>query len=349
MAKFGNVYDSSEPSLDFKDVFIVPQYSEIESRKKVYTAARIGPRIELEIDIPVISANMDTVSGAEMCIAMAKGGGFGAMHRFMRVQENVDEYKKVKAAGHDCFVSVGVNDDSKHRAEKLYYAGARYFIIDIAHGHSLLMHKMIDHLRYLSTPPGPINVPRKSDIVIMAGNVATPEGVKDLHKWGAHIVKIGIGPGSVCLTKNVTGVTVPQFTAILKCAEEGRKRGIPVIADGGFNEFGDICKAIGAGATAVMSGKFFAGCNEAAGTRNHDGKKEYRGMASKEAMSVIKREEDMATPEGKSIIIHSTGVSAVEVLNDIRGSLQSALSYSNSHNLIEFREKVHFGIRKSTH
>ena len=346
MAKFGDVYDNSV-SLDFKDVFIVPQYSEIDSRKKVDTAVNLG---SLFLDVPVISANMDTVTGADMCIAMASQGGVGAMHRFMSIQENVLEYKKVKAADLECFVSVGVNEESKLRASYLYNEGARYFIIDIAHGQSLLMAKMISYLRYISTPSGPNS---KSDIYIVAGNVATPEGVRFLKANGADAVKIGIGPGSVCLTKNVTGVTVPQFTAVLKCAESGRKFGIPVIADGGFNEIGDICKAMGAGATAVMSGKFFANCRESAGQHRFDVNgfpvKEYRGMASKEAMSVIKREEDMTTAEGKSISIPISNVSAVSVLKEIQGGLQSAMSYSNAINIHDFQNRIHFGIRKTTY
>lgn len=168
--------------LDFRDVFILPQYSEIETRSMVDTSVQVG---KLKLGVPVLSSNMDTVSGASLCRAMYGAGGIGALHRFMTIENNVAEYRAVAESGlYECFVSIGVNEDSKARAKALYEAGARYFVIDIAHGHSLMMRKMTEWLR--ETYP---------DVYIISGNVATSAGVRDLGNWGADAVKIGVGPG----------------------------------------------------------------------------------------------------------------------------------------------------------
>lgn len=168
--------------LDFRDVFILPQYSEVETRASVDTSVQVG---NLKLGVPVISSNMDTVSGGAMCRSMYGSGGIGALHRFMSIDANVAEYRTVAESGlYECFVSIGVNDDSKDRAKALYEAGARYFVIDIAHGHSLMMRKTTEWLR--ETYPGAF---------IVSGNVATSVGVRDLVKWGADAVKVGVGPG----------------------------------------------------------------------------------------------------------------------------------------------------------
>jgi len=318
--------------LDFGDVFILPQYSEIESRSMVDTSVQLG---KLQIGIPCLSANMDTVSGAEMCRAMYGAGGIGALHRFMTIENNVTEYRSVVESGLcECFVSIGVNEDSKARAEALYEAGARYFIIDIAHGHSLMMRRMTMWLRGACP-----------DVYIISGNVATPEGVRDLGRWGADAVKIGVGPGSVCLTKNVTGVTCPQFSAILNCSQKTYSGKLPLlIADGGLVEIGDIAKSLGAGAHMVMSGKMFAGCKEAPGERIGD-KKVFRGMASRDAMLTIRSADKLPTAEGLSTLIDATDVSASTVLEQIHGGLKSSFSYSNSRTIAEFHTNVEFGVR----
>jgi len=235
-------------------------------------------------------------------------------------------------------VSIGINEDSKARAKALYEVGARLFIVDIAHGHSLMMRKMTEWLR--NAYP---------DVFIVSGNVATPEGVKDLIDWGADAVKIGIGPGNVCTTKNVTGVTVPQFSAIVNCCESGQplthaRKKVLLIADGGFSEIGDMAKALGAGADMVMSGRMFAGCKEAPGERV-GGKKVYRGMASREAMLTIRSADNLPTAEGITTLIDSMDVSATAVVEQIHGGLRSAFSYSNAKNIAEFHNKVRFGVR----
>ncbi len=316
-------------ALDYKDIFLVPQYSEVTSRSQVDTSVCLG---ELKIDVPVISANMDTVTGGEMATAMHRAGAIGAIHRFMPIDQNVAEFN----AAIPSFVSIGVNEESKVRAKALYDAGARYFVIDIAHGHSRMMRDMTTWLR--DTYP---------DVFIMAGNVATGQAVKDLASWGANAVKVGIGPGNVCTTKNVTGVTVPQFSAVMECASVlhtmyGNKP--LIVADGGISEIGDIAKALGAGADLVMCGRLFASAREAPGERV-GGKKVYRGMASKDAMLTIRNVSSLPTAEGISTLIDASEHSAVDIVNQIKGGLQSSFSYSNARNLCEFHLNAKFGIR----
>ncbi len=182
---FNKVY-ANTGELGFADVFILPQYTEVTSRSQVDTSIQLG---HLRIDVPVISSNMDTVTDGHMAYAMAEGGAIGAIHRFMDIDRNVHEFQVGTGnidnqKSYPCFVSIGVNEESKDRAHRLYEAGARYFVIDIAHGHSKMMKDMMEWLR--KTYP---------DVFIMAGNVATPDAVHSLSAWGADAIKIGIGPG----------------------------------------------------------------------------------------------------------------------------------------------------------
>lgn len=331
--------------LEFKDVYLIPQYSEIETRSQVDIGITLPRNIHgnpWKIEVPVISSNMDTVTGGFMAKTMYDAGGLGALHRFMSIENNIQEYKLVRGTRvpSDCFVSVGVNRDSKERTQELYKAGARYFVIDIAHGHSKMMKDMITWIKS-----------EFSDIFLMAGNVATGQGAYDLASWGANAVKIGIGPGAVCLTKNVTGVTVPQLGAINDCANwfryHERKSGFLkpfLIADGGIREYGDVAKAIAAGADLVMIGGLFAGTDEAPGDLI-DGKKVYRGMASRDAMRAIRVGESMPTPEGASVLIDSKG-SVKNIVQDIAGGLRSAFSYSNARTMQEFWSNAQFGIKR---
>jgi IMP dehydrogenase len=322
------LYDTE---LSYNDVFIYPIYSEIESRENVSTKSILYEKL-LELDVPVISANMDTITESLMAKCMYAAGAIGALHRFMSIEDNLKEFELLARA--DAFVSIGVNKDNKERAKALYNVGARFFIVDIAHGHSKMMKEAIDWLR--TTFP---------DIVVMAGNVATFDGVIDLYKAGAQIVKVGIGPGYVCTTKNVTGVTRPQFSAVIDCAKAKEVCGVKLVADGGVTEIGDIAKALGAGADAVMCGRLFANCEETCGP-TMNGKKVYRGMASIDSMKKIRDEKQLPTPEGRSIVIDEPLTTANEVVTHIKGGLQSAFSYCNATNLKEFRKNVVFGLKR---
>jgi IMP dehydrogenase len=335
-----NAFDLN--GLDFKDVYLIPQYSEIETRSQVDIGVVLPKDIHgnpWKIEVPVISSNMDTITNGHMAKAMWSAGGIGALHRFMTIDKNVKEYEHVRGTrvASDCFVSVGVNRDSKERTQELYKHGARYFVIDIAHGHSKMMRDMISWIKG-----------QYSDIFLMAGNVATTLGSYDLASWGADAIKVGIGPGAVCLTKNVTGVTVPQLGAIQACASadipDGVRKFPLIVADGGIREYGDVAKAIAAGADMVMIGGLFAGTDEAPGDLIN-GKKVYRGMASRDAMRVIRVGESMPTPEGTSILVDSKGPVG-NIVQDIAGGLRSAFSYSNARTIKEFWKNAQFGIKK---
>lgn len=324
---------------EYDDVFIVPKYSMISSRNEVSTAVTLKSSysdLTLDMEVPVISSNMDTVTEHGMCQAIHEAGGIGALHRFLSIEDEINEFLKSPASS---FVSIGVNRDTHERAQALYDAGARFFVIDIAHGHSIMMKNIITRLR--------VKYDRK--IFVMAGNVGTPQAVKDLELWGADCIKVGIGGGFVCETKNVTGVNTPMFTTIQRCAEVTKK---PIIADGGARAYGDVAKAIGAGATAVMSGYFFAGCPENPERSRvydpvtHTYKPIYRGMASRDAMSVIREaDKNLPTPEGRST---STNLkpSAKIVVQEIAGGLRSAFSYVGAKDTKEFRNRVEFGYRR---
>lgn len=313
----------------FKDVFIIPQFSYITSRSKVHTATGFLPG--LYIDVPVISSNMDSITESRMAIKIYKAGGIGAIHRYMSIEDNVEEFLAVEKEGAHCFVSIGVNGNSKERAEALYAAGARYFIVDIAHGHSLMMRDLLYWFK-----------PRFADAFVVAGNVATPEGVKDLEEWGADATKVGIANGHACSTYNTTGVGYSQFSSIMECSSVATK---PIIADGSVNEIGDIAKALGAGADLVMCGRFFASCEETPSIIVN-GKKTYRGMASTAAMLRIKDKDDLPTPEGIMMTIDDPVVSVYDLVKLIKGGLQSSFSYSGASNLTEFQSKVRFGVKK---
>jgi IMP dehydrogenase len=328
---------------EYDDVFIMSDYSDIMSRSEVDTGVALKSSdsdLTYDLRVPVIASNMDTVTEGEMALVLAKAGACGAIHRFMPIADNVLSYLQVASnKGMDCFVSIGTSRDWQERAEELYKAGARYFVVDIAHGHSLMMKNTIYWLRQRFG----------RDVFIMAGNVGTSQAVKDLDLWGADAIKVGIGGGFVCETKNVTGVNTPMFTTIQHCAAATDK---PVIADGGARAYGDVAKAIGTGATAVMSGYFFAGCPENPerskiyDPTTHTYKPIYRGMASRDAMAVIREtDKGLPTPEGRSTTTNLKP-SAKVVVEEIAGGLRSAYSYVGARTTNDFWNKVKFGYRR---
>jgi len=328
---------------EYDDVFIFPDFSDILSRSEVNTSVvleSVDSDHSLTLKVPVISANMDTITEGDMARVLSHAGACGAIHRFMTIEDNVLSYAQATAQRDtECFVSIGTNRDWQERAEALHKAGARFFVVDIAHGHTQMMKNTIEWLRKRFG----------RDIFIMAGNVGTPEAVHDLDSWGADAIKVGIGGGFVCETKNVTGVNTPMFTTVMRCARNTDK---PVIADGGARAYGDVAKAIGAGASAVMSGYFFAGCPENPDRSRvydpitHTYKPIYRGMASRDAMAVIREaDKGLPTPEGRSTTTNLKA-SAKVVVEEIAGGLRSAFSYVGARNFCEFQSRVKFGYRR---
>lgn len=304
-------------SLSYDDVLLIPNYGS-ESRDDGNVSCSLGP---YNFDIPIISANMDTITGVTMCEAMGKVGGLGILHRFMTIEDNIAAAKEIQKRVGYAAVSVGVGEDEYKRADKLYAAGVRLFCVDIAHAHSKQMGKMVKHLKR-----------EFPETFVISGNVATYGGADYLASVGADCVKVGVGAGSVCTTREVTGFGVPQLTAILDCS----RIDVPIIADGGLRKSSDVVKALAAGATMVMLGGMLAGTEEALGGNA------YRGMASVEARNdYFRATSGYRVAEGTSTIVSSKGP-VEKVVEDIIGGLKSGMSYAGASDLSELRRKAVF-------
>ncbi|MCE3009913.1 MAG: IMP dehydrogenase [Proteobacteria bacterium] len=315
--------------LTFDDVLIVPQKSEVRSRRTPSLTSKITRTKTLET--PIVSANMDTITEANMAVAMHQMGGMGILHRFASIAEQVKMVEQVKASGASLIsASIGVNDDFKERSTTLIKAGVNIVTIDIAHGHSVAMMEVMKWLKD-SFP----------QVEIIAGNLATPDAAYDLIQAGADAIKVGIGPGSMCTTRIITGAGVPQLTAIALCAEVADEYGVPVIADGGMRTSGDLVKAFAAGASSIMLGSMLSGTIETPG-EIQNGRKQYRGMASKSAQVSWRGgvPEGMA-PEGESTFVSVKG-HVRDVILEITGGIRSGMSYVNAISVPEIREKARF-------
>lgn len=315
--------------LTFDDVLIVPAKSDIRSRRIPNLTSKLTKTRTIET--PLISANMDTVTESPMAIAMHQLGGLGILHRFISIEGQVQEVRKVREAGANTIsASIGVNDDFKERARALVDAGVNIITIDIAHGHSV---QMMETMKWLKDT--------FSGVEIIAGNMATPEAVQDLIEAGADAIKVGIGPGSMCTTRIITGCGVPQLTAIALCAEAAESYGVPVIADGGIRTSGDMVKAFAAGASTVMLGSMLSGTIETPG-EIVNGRKQYRGMASKSAQVSWRGgvPEGMA-PEGESTFVNVKG-HVRDVVLEVTGGIRSGMTYFNASDIREIREKARF-------
>jgi IMP dehydrogenase len=320
--------------LTFDDVLLIPRYSEISSRRIPSLKTQITKNFS--IDLPVITANMDTITEANMACTMAKMGGIGSLHRFMSTEDQVKEVQKIikfqkeNNLNTPIAASIGVKEEGMKRAEQLIAAGVQIITLDIAHGDSIMMLETLDFLKK-SFP--------KIDVI--AGNVATPDGVKRMIDRGADAVKVGIGPGSMCTTRIITGHGVPQLTAIALAVSAARPYNIPVIADGGLKNSGDIVKALSAGASSVMVGSLVSGTLETPGEVK-GGMKHYRGMASKSAQVSWRGEmpQGMAA-EGESTMIPCKG-SVVNVIEELMGGLRSGMTYLGVDNLPAMSEAALF-------
>jgi len=318
-------------SMSFDDVLLVPQYSDIESRKALRTSNELDANITL--DLPIISSPMDTVTEYTMAYAMYDNGGLGIIHRYNSVEEQArivgymsDETEGTGIIG----AAIGVTGDYQERASELVKAGANVLCVDVAHGHH---HMMLEALKHLKAEHG-------GNVHIMAGNVATGEGARDLANWGADSVRVGIGGGSICSTRLVSGHGVPTFQTIVDCVEYGCP--VPIIADGGMKTSGDVVKALAAGADFVMLGSMLAGTDQAPGQVFDNGNKKYkvyRGMASSEAQ--VNWRGKTSTPEGISTTIPYKG-DVNNILADLRGGIQSGMSYSGARTIVELQSKAQF-------
>ena len=319
--------------LTYDDVLLMPRHCEITSR----TIPNLGTRLtkNKKMSLPFIAANMDTVSEFEMANKMAELGGHAILHRFMSTEEQVIMVKKLlelRGKHNDLHVSasVGVKEEGMRRADALADAGIEILTLDIAHGDSVMMLETLEYIK--KTHP---------HIDVIAGNVAMPDGVARFINAGADAVKVGIGPGSMCTTRIITGCGVPQLTAVSLCVQEARKHDIPVIADGGIKTSGDIVKAFAAGAETVMLGSMLAGTLETPGELK-GGMKKYRGMASKDAQ--VSWRGDMQkgmAPEGESRMIPCKG-SVENVIQELSGGVRSGMTYLNARSLADINSNALF-------
>lgn len=314
-------------ALTFSDVLLVPTKSEMLSRTEPDLTTRLTKK--QKIKTPFISSNMDTVTESDMILAMNSLGATGILHRFMTINEQLKEIEKLKSVKIK-IASVGVNKDSKDRCSQLIDAGVNIITIDIAHGHCMQMIEMLTWIK------------KEFPLVeVIAGNVATSQATQDLIYCGADAIKVGIGPGSMCTTRIITGCGVPQLTAIAICAEEAKKHNVPVIADGGIRTSGDVVKALAAGADSVMLGSVLSGTLETPGLIK-GGKKLYRGMASRSAQDSWRGgvPEGLA-PEGEMSWVPVKG-NVKNVLNEFMGGLRSGMTYLNAKKINEISKNAEF-------
>ena len=302
----------------FDDILMVPQYSEVISRTAVDLKMPIGGNTWL--DFPVIASPMDTVCEKDMAIAIAEAGGIGIIHRFMSAKNQINMVKEVYNYN-DLGLPVGAALSStflEEHVEKLISSGASMLLIDTANGHSKMA---IDATIRLKNIVG-------DSVHIMSGNVATVEGYIALDVAGADSVRVGIGGGSMCTTRIVSGHGIPTLSSIINVREAKDKFNLNagIIADGGIRNTGDMVKAFAAGADSVMLGSMLAGTDESPGSLHFKGDKKFkafRGMASKEA----NKDKDIAVAEGVSTMIPYKG-SVKDIFKDIKGGIGSGCSYT---------------------
>ena len=332
--------------LTYDDVLLLPDASEVVP-SEVDTSTRLTRKISLRV--PLVSSAMDTVTESKMAIAMAKAGGIGIVHRNLPIEDQVKHVKAVKKEDASYLVgaAVGVGDDGFARALAVIEAGVDVVVVDTAHGHHRAVLDAIARIKEAHP-----------DIQIIGGNVATRAGAQALINAGADAVKVGVGPGSICTTRVVAGVGVPQVTAIMEAHKACVKADIPLIADGGLQYSGDIAKAIVAGSDTVMLGSLLAGCDESPGELVEvQGRKfkAYRGMGSLGAMQSRGEQksyskdrymqddvlsEDKLVPEGiEGKVAYRGSVSAT--VHQLVGGLRSGMGYAGAATIDDLQKNGH--------
>jgi IMP dehydrogenase len=325
-------------ALSYDDVLLVPGKSNISSRSEVDLAVQLTPHLKL--DIPIISANMDTVTGTTMAISISLMGGIGILPRFNAPLKQAQLVQEVKAKKTVVGAAIGVRDGYLERCKLLIEAGVDLLVLDVAHGHQDQVITVVKNIKK-----------QFSHTDLVAGNVATFEAAKDLFKAGADCVKVGIGPGSACTTRIQTGFGVPQITAVMNASKAALETGKTLICDGGIKNSGDIVKGLAAGSHAVMIGSLLAGTDEAPGEviiHNGGHFKRYNGSASLE-----EKKRQMANSNENftsSYLEHVEGVSALipyqgtleSVIRRLLAGMRSGYSYAGAKNLAELHQKAKF-------
>ena len=327
-------------ALTFDDVTLAPKYSEILP-SEVNTSIQLTSHLKLKI--PLLSSAMDTVTESKMAIAISNAGGIGVIHRNLDIKKQIIEIKKVKKKKLLVGAAVGAGPNEFDRVKAIIKEGVDLIVVDTAHGHTKKVGEIIKFIKKF----------KNNKIALCAGNIATPEAAKFLIKLGVDIIKVGIGPGSICTTRLVAGIGVPQLSAILSVRNGLRNKNIKIISDGGIKYSGDLAKAFAAGADAVMIGSLFAGTDETPGKLiKKNGKlfKSFRGMGSVGAMNkgsadryFQNKQKDTSkyVPEGVEGFVKYKGTVG-SIIYKLIGGLRSSMGYLGSRNITKLRIKPNF-------
>ena len=326
-------------SLTFDDVLLIPKYSNVLPSE---TDISLNLSKKINLKVPFLSSAMDTVTESKMAVAIAQAGGIGVVHRNLNIRKQSEEVMKVKKKKLIVGAAVGTNNEDVDRARSLIDNGCDLIVIDTAHGHSAKVLKVLSKLKKIN-----FNVP------ICVGNIATAEASKKLYNSGADIIKVGIGPGSICTTRMVAGIGVPQISAIMEVKGALKNKKIKIISDGGIKFSGDIAKALAAGADAIMMGSIFAGTDESPGKKfKIKGKlyKQYRGMGSIGAMSSGSanryfqknfKDKSKFVPEGVEGRVEYKG-SVSKIIYQLQGGLRSSMGYIGAKDINQIQKKAKF-------
>ena len=313
----------------FDDFLLIPQYSDIVSRKEINISTKLN---NLEFNLPIISSPMTTVTEANMATKIEELGGFGIIHRYCSIEHQVNIVLKTKQ-NNTKYISaaIGASGDFFERAQELVKNGVNILCIDVAHGHHKIVKDAIEKLNKDSL---------RNKFHLMAGNVASGEGFRDLSFWGADSIRIGIGGGSICSTRIQTGHGIPTLASIFECYEAKKEHNLStgIIADGGIRNSGDIVKALAAGADMVMLGSLLAGTDESPSELfdlNGEKFKLYSGMASKESQESWRGYS--TSIEGVSSKTKHVGA-LEKVINELIANIKSGLSYSGVRNIKDLQE-----------
>ena len=327
-------------ALTFDDVTLAPKYSNILP-SEVDTSIKLTK--DLKLRIPLLSSAMDTVTESRMAIAVANAGGIGVIHRNLEITKQIEEIKKVKKQKLFVGAAVGAGPKELQRAKEILKEGVNLIVVDTAHGHTKKVSEIIKYIKRI----------KDKKTALCAGNIATPEAAKFLLKLGVDIIKVGIGPGSICTTRLVAGIGVPQLSAILSVRKGIKNKNIKIIADGGIKYSGDLAKAFAAGADAVMIGSLFAGTDEAPGKiikKNGKFFKSFRGMGSVGAMNkgsadryfqIKQKDTSKYVPEGVEGFSKYKG-EVGNVIFKLIGGLRSSMGYLGSKQIKYLRDKPQF-------
>ena len=330
--------EAIKEALTFDDVLLLPRFSKVLPSD---TDISLNLTKNIKLKTPFLSSAMDTVTESAMAIAIAKSGGIGIIHRNLDVKKQSKEVEKVKKKNLFVGAAIGTNIEDLKRAKSLINSGVDLIVIDTAHGHSKKVLEILSKVK------------KNSKIPICVGNIATAEAAKKLYNSGVDIIKVGIGPGSICTTRMVAGIGVPQITAVMEVSKALKGKNIKIISDGGIKFSGDIAKAIAAGADGIMMGSIFAGTEESPGKKfkvKDKFYKQYRGMGSIGAMSAGSsnryfqknyKDKSKFVPEGVEGRVEYKG-NVSKIIYQLKGGLRSSMGYIGAKKLNDIKKNAKF-------